>query len=50
MSNKHIFESAEGLVLASLRGTVAQNPALRLYVSDFISSPERPLTKPLSTT
>ncbi|KAG8215903.1 hypothetical protein J3R82DRAFT_7873 [Butyriboletus roseoflavus] len=31
MSNKHIFESAEGLVLASLRGTVAQNPQLRLH-------------------
>ncbi|KAH0835770.1 DAK1 DegV-like protein [Lanmaoa asiatica] len=31
MSNKHIFESAEGLVLASLRGTIAQNPALRLH-------------------
>ncbi|KIJ05928.1 hypothetical protein PAXINDRAFT_20844 [Paxillus involutus ATCC 200175] len=29
--DKHIFESAEGLVLASLRGTVAQNPALRLH-------------------
>ncbi|KIJ12474.1 hypothetical protein PAXINDRAFT_82830 [Paxillus involutus ATCC 200175] len=31
MMDKHIFESAEGLVLASLRGTVAQNPALRLH-------------------
>ncbi|KAF9220697.1 DAK1/DegV-like protein [Gyrodon lividus] len=31
MTDKHIFESAEGLVLASLRGAVAQNPALRLH-------------------
>ncbi|KIK78482.1 hypothetical protein PAXRUDRAFT_36626 [Paxillus rubicundulus Ve08.2h10] len=29
--DKHIFDSAKGLVLASLRGTVAQNPALRLH-------------------
>ncbi|KAH7886514.1 DAK1 DegV-like protein [Phlebopus sp. FC_14] len=32
MTEKHIFESPEGLVLSSLRGVVAQNPALRLHV------------------
>ncbi|THH20892.1 hypothetical protein EW146_g574 [Bondarzewia mesenterica] len=31
MSNKHIFNSPQGLVLKSLRGAVALNPALRLH-------------------
>ncbi|KAF8129012.1 DAK1 DegV-like protein [Boletus edulis] len=45
MSNKHIFESAEGLVLTSLRGAVAQNPALRLHAATktvYVAHPSTP--------
>ncbi|KAG9312736.1 DAK1 DegV-like protein [Chiua virens] len=42
MSNKHIFDSAEGLVLTSLRGTVAQNPGLRLHASTKTVYQSRP--------
>ncbi|KAF9552450.1 DAK1/DegV-like protein [Agrocybe pediades] len=31
MSKKHLYDSAEGLVLNSLRGAVALNPALKLH-------------------
>ncbi|TFY55302.1 hypothetical protein EVG20_g9371 [Dentipellis fragilis] len=31
MSNKHVFNSPQGLVLKSLRGAVALNPGLRLH-------------------
>ncbi|KAG6336429.1 hypothetical protein ID866_2672 [Astraeus odoratus] len=33
MADKHIFSSSDGLVLASLRGAVALNPALRLHTT-----------------
>ncbi|KAH7886467.1 DAK1 DegV-like protein [Phlebopus sp. FC_14] len=42
MTEKHIFESPDGLVLSSLRGVVAQNPALRLHIPTktiYIASP-----------
>ncbi|KAG2148927.1 DAK1 DegV-like protein [Suillus clintonianus] len=36
MSHKHIYNSSDGLVLKSLRGAVALNPALRLHASTKI--------------
>ncbi|KAG6872136.1 hypothetical protein C0995_012622 [Termitomyces sp. Mi166 len=33
MASKHIYHSAEGLVLKALRGAVALNPALRLHAA-----------------
>ncbi|RDB27554.1 Dihydroxyacetone kinase 1 [Hypsizygus marmoreus] len=36
MSTKHIFNSADGLVLKALRGAVALNPALRLHAPSKI--------------
>ncbi|KAG1748052.1 DAK1 DegV-like protein [Suillus lakei] len=36
MSHKHIYNSSDGLVLKSLRGAVALNPALRLHAATKI--------------
>lgn len=36
MSEKHIFSDSDGLVVKSLRGAVALNPVLRLYVQKWL--------------